>query len=182
MCWAVMADGCWAFYEVSRGTEVFLLWQSWGLWGLWLRGTGNWEGAECVPRGVFLLMVTEKQLVPHLPPKTKHPQACVMCQQTPSCSEACIHCYTKIQLRERKAFNFTWCSAEQLRVGSPAPQRDLLSQPLPVVLSASWESLCTLILETDKFPLIWHQSVSVKIVSFFFHSLKLGICYRFCGS
>lgn len=44
--------------------------------------------------------------------------------------------------------------AERLMVDSFAPQRILLSLPLPVVLFALWESLCTLILETDMFPLI----------------------------
>lgn len=61
-------------------------------------GTGK---VQSVPRGVFMLMVTEKQLVPHLPPKTKHPRACVICQQTPSCSEVCTHCYPEKQLQER---------------------------------------------------------------------------------
>lgn len=51
-----------------------------------------------------------------------------------------------------------------------------------MVLFAPWESLCTLILETDTFPLIWHQSISAKIISLSFKSLKLGIYYSSWGS
>lgn len=76
-----------------------------------------------------------------------------ICQQTSSLSEVCIRCYPK-NSDKKEASKLTLYYSEQLVVDSLAPQRTLLSLPLPIVLFAPWESLCTLILETDTFPLI----------------------------